>query len=301
MVKQYNQEIATKIAIALGVDETFIEKDFYIKDVLQIMNEISDNNPGIICAFAGGTSLSKAYNVIKRFSEDVDIKVISDSPLSRGQRRSLMKKITRTFEQHKYFNITNIKKRNEHQYLNFNIEYPKKNHENSPLRPSIKIELNFEKNLYPAEVQAISTIIDDFMKNKNHIYMPCVSIKETSINKVSALMWRLSKDSDPTLTRHLHDLSALESSILKNNKFRAFLIKVWEQDKSRSSDPVVFDSIDDQLDKLMKVIEQDKSIFEQNYNNFVDTMAFGDKVHIISFDQALKSLENIINFVKGQV
>ena len=47
-----------------------IEKDYYVTMLLKLL---SDKIPYIV--FKGGTSLSKCYKVIKRFSEDIDITI----------------------------------------------------------------------------------------------------------------------------------------------------------------------------------------------------------------------------------
>ena len=55
----------------MGISEAVIEKDFwvcYMLDYLFHRCAWKDN-----LAFKGGTSLSKAYNLIKRFSEDIDL------------------------------------------------------------------------------------------------------------------------------------------------------------------------------------------------------------------------------------
>lgn len=50
------------------VDETIILKDYFVtlalKHVYSIQNDL---------VFIGGTSLSKCYNIIHRFSEDIDL------------------------------------------------------------------------------------------------------------------------------------------------------------------------------------------------------------------------------------
>jgi predicted nucleotidyltransferase component of viral defense system len=50
----------------------FVEKDFWVTELLRaVVSEAA-----VSCAvaiFKGGTSLSKAYRIIERFSEDVDI------------------------------------------------------------------------------------------------------------------------------------------------------------------------------------------------------------------------------------
>ncbi|MFI5035582.1 MAG: nucleotidyl transferase AbiEii/AbiGii toxin family protein [Acidimicrobiales bacterium] len=55
-----------------GLEVTFIEKDYW---VTQVLRELHACYPGGFL-FNGGTSLSKGYGIIERFSEDVDILVV---------------------------------------------------------------------------------------------------------------------------------------------------------------------------------------------------------------------------------
>jgi predicted nucleotidyltransferase component of viral defense system len=50
-----------------------IEKDFWVCWILNLLNEIPELNGNI--TFKGGTSLSKAWGLIERFSEDIDIAI----------------------------------------------------------------------------------------------------------------------------------------------------------------------------------------------------------------------------------
>lgn len=45
-----------------------VEKDYYVTLILKLLAEQLD-----LCVFKGGTSLSKGFRVINRFSEDIDI------------------------------------------------------------------------------------------------------------------------------------------------------------------------------------------------------------------------------------
>lgn len=58
---QYVSELA-------NVREDIVEKDYYVTIILE---ELSKMIYPVV--FKGGTSLSKAYGVIDRFSEDIDI------------------------------------------------------------------------------------------------------------------------------------------------------------------------------------------------------------------------------------
>ena len=57
-------------ALQVGITPIVAEKDIWLCWVLQQLFSMPDRLP---MAFKGGTSLSKIYNVIERFSEDVDI------------------------------------------------------------------------------------------------------------------------------------------------------------------------------------------------------------------------------------
>ncbi|CAN7783758.1 nucleotidyl transferase AbiEii/AbiGii toxin family protein [Paraburkholderia hospita] len=64
-------------AARLGTAVQNVEKDFWVCWVLDaLFNGMSTNGPRLL--FKGGTSLSKAFGLISRFSEDIDITVFRD-------------------------------------------------------------------------------------------------------------------------------------------------------------------------------------------------------------------------------
>ena len=58
-------------AIKMGMTEAVIEKDFWVCWMLDYLFHQCEWKDSL--AFKGGTSLSKAYNLISRFSEDIDL------------------------------------------------------------------------------------------------------------------------------------------------------------------------------------------------------------------------------------
>ncbi len=66
--RQLLKDIIVTVSEKTGLDESIVEKDYY---VTMILKEITLKNPNIV--FKGGTSLSKACHIIERFSEDIDI------------------------------------------------------------------------------------------------------------------------------------------------------------------------------------------------------------------------------------
>ena len=63
-------DILRTVAANSGRSAVILEKDIWVCWVLQALFSMSDPHP---MAFKGGTSLSKVYGIIDRFSEDVDI------------------------------------------------------------------------------------------------------------------------------------------------------------------------------------------------------------------------------------
>lgn len=67
----------TEAARRLGTSERYIEKDFWVCWTLDaLFNDRPAGEPRLL--FKGGTSLSKAFGLISRFSEDIDITVFRD-------------------------------------------------------------------------------------------------------------------------------------------------------------------------------------------------------------------------------
>ena len=65
------RELFQETAIQRGVSAAVIEKDFWVCWVLKQL--FTDPVVGTKVVFKGGTSLSKVYNLIDRFSEDIDL------------------------------------------------------------------------------------------------------------------------------------------------------------------------------------------------------------------------------------
>ena len=74
----------------LGLAPLFVEKDYWVTQVLRALH---DQHAGAF-VLKGGTSLSKGYELIERFSEDVDILIQPAKGDSAKSRERLLKTIT---------------------------------------------------------------------------------------------------------------------------------------------------------------------------------------------------------------
>lgn len=76
------RDIIAEVATDMGIDFTIIEKDFWVCWTLQSLFSLPPEHAPMI--FKGGTSLSKAYGLIQRFSEDIDVVTAVGFYLSHG-------------------------------------------------------------------------------------------------------------------------------------------------------------------------------------------------------------------------
>lgn len=75
----------------LGIDARFIEKDYW---VVAVIRSLSAPVARVTPILKGGTSLSKAWRLTRRFSEDVEISLLlSDEPLSTSARDRALKQV----------------------------------------------------------------------------------------------------------------------------------------------------------------------------------------------------------------
>ena len=70
----------------------FIEKDYWVTYVLK---NLVDSEYSKSVLFKGGTSLSKAYKIVERFSEDIDLAIIPTSKVSQNVLEKLVSTVDR--------------------------------------------------------------------------------------------------------------------------------------------------------------------------------------------------------------
>ncbi len=89
--KEEQKELFTQVGVKTNLPPQAIEKDAWVTLVLRMIFKSKLTEHFI---FKGGTSLSKAFNLIHRFSEDIDLGINREylgfeGELSKGQIRKL--------------------------------------------------------------------------------------------------------------------------------------------------------------------------------------------------------------------
>ena len=80
-----DRRLVEQIAAALGTRPDLVEKDWHVVRAIGVIAHV--DTAGMKPAFAGGTSLAKSWDLIKRFSEDIDFKVAEPASTSASRAR----------------------------------------------------------------------------------------------------------------------------------------------------------------------------------------------------------------------
>ncbi|ACL02852.1 Domain of unknown function DUF1814 [Desulfatibacillum aliphaticivorans] len=302
--KSVDKTVIQNISLELGLDPSFIEKDWYAVQLLVLLSDFkSDKEVKIV--FSGGTSLSKGYGLIKRFSEDLDfiLTIPVGSSLSAGQRKAFRKELVLAIQRDERFNIDEdkIQRGDSHRFFKIPIQYDRI-YDAASLRPHLQLEMSFKELNRPFERRSIRSMASEMAKSDPELEIDCVSAIETAGDKLSALTWRIlvrdraDEKDDPTIIRHLHDLAALENMILDaSDDFVSSAKKSLEQDKNqRGGDIIANMSVIDRLANTLKILKED-DLYKKEYTMFVTSMSYAPEDELTGFEGAVHALERIIH------
>jgi predicted nucleotidyltransferase component of viral defense system len=210
-------------------DYGVVEKDYF---VTLLLKKIAERQPGII--FKGGTSLSKCYKLINRFSEDLDLNVeFKGTHPTEGQRKKFSETIL-TIIDTLGFHLANAEQiRSRRDFNRYVIDYPSAN-SYAYLKQSLIIETAVYIKSYPSQEMSAACYIYDFLmavggeeEVKKYGLEPfqvkVQSLERSFIDKVFAVGdYYLTGKSD-TYSRHIYDLYKLYPHICFDDSFKTLV------------------------------------------------------------------------------
>jgi len=278
-------EILKTIAQNYGLAETIPEKDYWVIFLIKKLSELS--LPDGYLVFGGGTSLVKAYRVMKRFSEDIDFRFISETSLNRT-RRSKIKHIIadclKTLSPLSLYGEPDA--RNENTLLFYKLNYPRDErfNKNTALRPFIKLEIFFTDIHYPPVKCPLISFYNEHERLQPEVVFNCVAIEDTAIDKISSLLWRIGTGKyESTDIRHLHDVAMLCDRITIDDKFKKILNAVHIKDittRAKSGNELKCS-----INTVITNLSQNKQ-YARDYKNYVSNMSYAPDSENLSFEQA---------------
>ncbi len=198
-----------------------VEKDWYVVKALAAIVG-ADVGPFRL-VFGGGSALSRAHRLIRRMSEDIDLKIIPGERLTRRALRNLRDSISEALLEAGFqFDPENPAHResgNASRYTLYRLPYKPIMAGEGTLRPEIQIETAvWPLRRAAIERPVISFLAEAFNGLPEVSSIPCVALVETAAEKFVALTRRAGAEladaggpHDPTLVRHVYDLHMIRA------------------------------------------------------------------------------------------
>jgi predicted nucleotidyltransferase component of viral defense system len=233
----------------------FIEKDYWIT---LILNRLSQSSHANSVVFKGGTSLTKGYRIVNRFSEDIDIALLDEKLTGNALKtkiRKIEKAITADLAEIEEPGVT----RKGSVYRKSLFQYP--NNINARLITNVQkriiVEINSFANPYPFVQQKITSFIAEFLIATNqtdaiqafglqHFALNILDKRRTMLEKLASLI-RFSFSENPSKElakkiRHFYDLYHLANDeecvrYLQSLEFQKDLQELFAHDQQEFDEP----------------------------------------------------------------
>lgn len=251
--KEEFEELIEATSTYFNIPSVYIEKDYWVTYVLKSLSKSEHIGTAI---FKGGTSLSKAYKLLDRFSEDIDLAVIIDG-LSGGQIKSLIKKIEKDLLDENFEEVETPQTSKGSKFRKTVHQYPQTIEGNfGHANENLILELNSFAQPHPYLQKSLSTYIHDFLEKQNQeaqrligeyhlrpFEINVLDYKRTFCEKLSAIA-RASYESDENYTqlkekiRHFYDVYFLMQeeeikTFIESDEFIDMIEKVRIDDKEQ--------------------------------------------------------------------
>jgi hypothetical protein len=143
----------------LGISPTAVEKDYWVSEVLRVLGR--DFGGDFI--FKGGTSLSKGFRVVERFSEDIDVLIL---PGERGRRATdkLMKVMGEAAASGVGGSASPVGGSETGRHRSYEVAYPATREPTALIRTSVLLEMGVRGGPHPHERMPIGSLLGDVLE-----------------------------------------------------------------------------------------------------------------------------------------
>jgi hypothetical protein len=231
-------ELIRIVAQQKGIDPALVEKDYWIMHCLYGLQQL-----GLTFELKGGTSLSKGFQIINRFSEDIDIRIEppkgrdvktgrnQDKPAHIQSRRDFYDWLAKTIRINGIDKVERDTAFDNKTLMSAGIRLFYKTHTKAldGLRPGVLLELGFD-DVTPNSKKDISSWLHDYAKDKVQIIdnrakaVACYDPGYTFVEKLQTVstkfrLQQATKDRPIDFMRHYYDVYGL----LKRPEVQAFI------------------------------------------------------------------------------
>jgi len=143
----------------LGISPTAVEKDYWVSEVLRVLGR----GFGDDFIFKGGTSLSKGYRVVERFSEDIDVLVLPGER-GRGATDKLMKAMGEAAGAGVGGSASTVGASETGRHRSYEVVYPATREPTALIRTSVLLEMGVRGGTHPHERVPISCLLGNSLE-----------------------------------------------------------------------------------------------------------------------------------------
>ena len=244
------RDIIEQAADSSGRTPAVVEKDYYVTLILKLLSEQLNQ-----CVFKGGTSLSKGFHVIDRFSEDVDITF--SEHIGESRRKKLKNVVLKGISEELGMPVANWEEtQSDRDYNAYLFSYESVfGPQDDRLPQYVKLETALGSYSFPTQVVEIRNYIGDYLEGRGRadlaeqfslgrFSMNLQSLERTYIDKVFALCDYYLQGRSKRCSRHLYDIYKLTPLIKFDEGFISLIGEVREHRSRMQVCPSAGDAVD---------------------------------------------------------
>ena len=226
-------ELIRATAQQLRVPEEYVEKDYWVTRALMFLSQSVYAEQVV---FKGGTALSKAYHLVNRFSEDIDLAVCCMG-MTGTNIKKLLKDAEHATAQELTYQANHHRESKGSQFRKTIHSYPQLNPDAAmgQVSPHLMLEINAFTTPEPASWMPICSLITEVLVSQQRhdlivqyhlgaVQIKVLAVERTLAEKIMGLV-RACREADPANAlrqkiRHVNDICM----ILRERDYQAFLV-----------------------------------------------------------------------------
>ncbi|PKK98667.1 MAG: hypothetical protein CVV57_05640 [Tenericutes bacterium HGW-Tenericutes-2] len=303
MLLQRDNEVFQELVIAtasdLGLENSQVEKDYYVSLFLKELTKLESN---ISIVFKGGTSLSKCYSIIDRFSEDIDLAVqFKSAKVTPSERKQLKNSILEVI---KVLNMTLLNEtdvRSGRDHNEYHIGFDNTFDEDGAMVPHIIVETIVVYRPYPCVNLDVSNYITKYLTKASEdqliakyelepFKMLIQSVERTFIDKLFAICDYHLEGKYNRYSRHIYDIHMIWQSGKSNMELVKSIVSDVVKDRQiygvRNSSCLAGAKPNEILKEIIE-----RNVYENDYNEVTSKFIY----KTVEYSVAVKSLREIID------
>lgn len=221
-----------QVYLTTGFHEFIIEKDWWVVQTLRLVSQLDVAEH---IHFKGGTSLAKAWNIITRFSEDVDLAINREffgfsGDISSNQIRKKLRPISNQyisndflFALQKSFNDAGIEgvrltvvdsKSSDDDPVKIEVQYPAVAEYSTYIKPRVLLEIGSRSMMEPSTKRSFRSLIGEHFSElpfaDKDVTISCINPERTFLEKLFLLHEEHQRPIEKMLidgrSRHFYDI-----------------------------------------------------------------------------------------------